>query len=523
MSFSYQVLSQLVLLSAFALLVMTRGRSGAPGRGYLVALGVVAVASLLPHVELLRSHANGRLHVHPTEFYHYHLGTKYFAENGYYGLYEAAVVAEYQLAPDDFRPDETLRHLRRPEFEARKGDILRRKQVILERFTPERWREFESDFAFFRSFELRSWGNSPPERDHGYNGTPLTTAVLGGLANQPFLSTPLFVSLAAWFDLALILLLTLVLGRWLGLEPAFAFLALWSLNPLNDFGFTGGAYLRHLYFVMLALGVALVARDRAGSGAACLAASAGFRVFPALFPAAVVAHDLVNPDPAERIRRNARFYVSLLLVTGILLGSTWLVRSPDGRSAWVGFAERITRHAANLSPNRIGLQYALAYSADHELATIAASTGGGGAQGWREAMQRTLDGRRLAHGALLVLGALLSLAYLRSVPRGRAPFLGLLWLYLLALPSHYDYVVLGIIPIVFARDRRVWLLFAGLAAALLLLRSADWSLHSEDRFYAAASAAVGLFLAFVTVLQCQAPRALWSGPPRATPGDEAAA
>jgi len=328
------------------------------------------------------------------------------------------------------------------------------------------------------------------------------------------------VPIAAWFDLGLILVLTLALRRRIGAEPAFAFLALWSLNPLNDFAFTGGAYLRHLYFAALALGVALFARGHLGSGAASLAASAGFRLFPALFPATIAVHDLVNAKPTERIRRNARFYVSLALATCVLLGAAWHVRSPGGQSAWIGFGERITRHAANLSSNRVGLQYLLAYSPDHELATLSAQAVAGGAQQWRESMQRTLASRKLLHGALLALGALLSLAYLRSVPVGQAPFIGLLWLYLLALPSHYDYVVLGIVPIVFAGDRRVWLLFAALAATLLLLGTSDALTHSEDRLYAAKSGVVGLFLVLVTVMYSHPPRALWSGFWKGESGEE---
>ena len=126
MAFSYQSVLQLGMLLAFALLVMTRGRRGTASPAYLVALACLALAAFAPHTELLRGHRNGHVHVHPTEFYHYYLGTKYFDELGYYGLYQAATVAEYELAPSEFRPEETIRHLRRPAFEMRKGDVLKR-------------------------------------------------------------------------------------------------------------------------------------------------------------------------------------------------------------------------------------------------------------------------------------------------------------------------------------------------------------------------------------------------------------
>ena len=169
MSISIKVVTEIALLLAFALLVMTRCRHGIATPRYLVVLGCIAIASMITHVEGVRTHPNGRFHIHPTEFYHYYLGTKYFAECGYYGLYEAATIAEHELTPTDFRPDETIRHLRNPAFEVRKGDLLRSRPRIVRHFAPERWQTFKEDFAFFQSFDLRNWGNSAPERDHCYN------------------------------------------------------------------------------------------------------------------------------------------------------------------------------------------------------------------------------------------------------------------------------------------------------------------------------------------------------------------
>ena len=252
--------------------------------------------------------------------------------------------------------------------------------------------------------------------DHGYNGTPVTTWILGGLANQTFVPIAQFVPLAAWFDLALIAGLVLALWRLLGPEPALAFAALWALNPLNDYAFTGGAYLRHLYFVAVALGVALLARERTATGAGALAGASALRLFPALFPAAVVAHDLVNPHPARVIRANARFYAALAGVVLLLLAATLFQRTPEGHSSWSDFAERITAHAANLSPNRIGLPFALSVSSDHRLADISADDSGRNPLEWGRQMAATLEARAAVYYILLGLGALLSLAYLRSVP-----------------------------------------------------------------------------------------------------------
>jgi len=492
MSISVAAAVELALLAAFAAAVAWRSRR-APSRASLALLGCIAAAGLLTHLDGVRAHANGRVHVHPTEFYHYYLGTRYFAECGYYGLYEAATVAEHELDPEGFRPDETLRHLRNPAYELRKADVLARAEEIRARFTPERWQEFRDDVAFLRSFDLRHWGTSPPERDHGYNGTPATTALLGGLARASGLSAAGFVPAAAWLDLAFLLGLVVAIGVALRWELAFAFLALWSLNPLNDYAFTGGAYLRHAHFVALALALVLLARRRLLGGGAALAVATALRILPGFFAAAAVAHDLVNARPLARLRAHRALYLGGVLGLLLVAAATWPVRAPDGSNAWVSFGERIARHADNWSPNRIGLDFLLAYSADHELVPAAGTPPPRG-PAWRSAMQSTLESRRSLRLAAIAAILAASLLYLRRVPFVEAPFAGFLWLFAFASPSHYDYALLGAIPLVFSESRGAWLALACAEAALLLLGASDAVTRSPDRAHAVYGAAVGIFL-----------------------------
>jgi len=503
MSISVSVAIELALLAAFACVVTVRSRFGRGSRTTSALLGCIAVASLIPHLQGVRLHTNGIFHVHPTEFYHYYLGTKYFPECGYYGLYEAATIAEFELDPEGFRPEETLRHLRNPQFEVRKGELLRKREAIRSRFSAARWREFLDDYAFLQTFDLRSWGTHPPERDHGYNGTPATTALLGGLARFSGLPAARFIPVAAWLDLLTLLGLVAVVGLAVRWEVAFAFLTLWALNPLNDYGFTGGAYLRHAHFVALCLGLVLLRSQRLFASGVALAAAVGLRILPVVFAAASVAHDLVNPGRIARIRTHRALYAGGAFGVVLLVVATWPVRSPDGSNAWTGFAERIERHAENWSPNRIGLPFLLAYSADHELDAPELRNGTARGPKWRAAMKNTLSERWLLRGALVVVGLGVSLLYLRAAPYTEAPYVGLLWLFLLAVPSHYDYALLGIVPLVFPDARRWWLALAALEATLLLLGASESITRSPDRAYAAYSAAVGVFLVGIAALHAR--------------------
>ena len=57
-------------------------------RTILAALGVVALLSLLSYYDFGRFHGGGRF-VHYHDLYHYYMGSKYFPEVGYEGLYAA--------------------------------------------------------------------------------------------------------------------------------------------------------------------------------------------------------------------------------------------------------------------------------------------------------------------------------------------------------------------------------------------------------------------------------------------------
>jgi len=91
--------TQIVLLALFLLLIGRPRRRAdrdvvdAAGRGrpFAVALALLAAVALLGHLEYFT-----KKHLNTHEFLHYFLNTRYFAETGYSGLYEAIVVADWE-------------------------------------------------------------------------------------------------------------------------------------------------------------------------------------------------------------------------------------------------------------------------------------------------------------------------------------------------------------------------------------------------------------------------------------------
>ena len=202
-------------------------------------------------------------------------------------------------------------------------------------------------------------------QDHGYNGTPLVTALLGTLANLFPDASGSYLNVARWFDLALFPLVLAVVLLVSGARVAVPLAFFWFINPFNDYNFVGGSYLRYTYVYCLALAFAFLGRGRSIVAGIFLALSTGLRVFPAVFVAAVALNHLVRPSRLAALRERAPFYLSFAASCVLLVAASWGIRTPDGRSAWPAFVENMQLHAGSFGGNQIGLAMPIVFDPEN--------------------------------------------------------------------------------------------------------------------------------------------------------------
>jgi hypothetical protein len=397
-----------------------------------------------------------------------------------------------------------------------RGAIMERAETIKARFAPERWAAFKRDIAFFRDAAPERWRASQIQMDHGYNGSPLVTAILGTLARQPFLPTAAFVAIAAWLDIALVLLAAGLTARLVGAEPALLFLFLWAVNPFNDYGMIGGAYLRFPHLIALFVGLIAFQRRRYASSGALFAVAVLLRAFPAFLVAGLCAHDALHPDRRLHIRRHARFYVSLAAAVLVLVAATSLQRSPDGRNVWVTFTEKLALHGDKLSPNVLSLRYLFFYSEEHNAAALVRLWQEGRPRNWVVESQKTFAARRpLYLGVVVALLATLAFVSRRGSPADGI-FAGLIVVYAWYHLSHYDFSILALVPFLFPGSR------AQLSALLVFwMTAAVWCLTPlaemiVDLKFFVLSALAGAYFAVAVAL-----RSLDGGPSLEPPAPDA--
>jgi len=189
--------------------------------------------------------------VHHWEHFHYQLGSKYFPELGYDGLYAASVQAQREVTPK-VQPEPRIRDLRDYSLLSTRVDEPFFREVR-DRFSPERWRAFRRDHYAYQEALTRG-AIAAIRTDHGYNPTPFWTF----MARTATAWLP--AGEGAWrflgaLDIAVLAIAFAVVGRTYGLTVLSLCLVVVGTGYGWRFYYNGGALLRFDWLAASLLGV----------------------------------------------------------------------------------------------------------------------------------------------------------------------------------------------------------------------------------------------------------------------------
>jgi hypothetical protein len=324
------------------------GRRDRVRRALLVLLALLAYGSYYQLFQLL--HAQG---FRTTDNYHYYVGSKYFGELGYFGLYECSLRA---LDERGRRPlDPTLSARRLEDMRTRPlAEILEAGERCPASFGPERWESFRRDVGYF----VEGWPKWKWEAvwdDHGYHPSPVWTSVGGFLAERvPTQSRSGMHSLAR-IDRWLVAAGLLAMAWAFGLEAAALAAIVWGTGHLWRYAFLGDAFLRHLWWVSAILGVCLLRRAYYGGAGGMLAFATLLRIFPAALPLAVLLGSAREAWDRRRIPAGLVPIVIGGAASTLLLVLVTAWTNGRGLAAFVEFAAKISLFASLPAANKMGL------------------------------------------------------------------------------------------------------------------------------------------------------------------------
>lgn len=429
------------------------------------AFGVAAAVAALTYFNFGAFHFGNFVHTWDT--LHYYLGAKYFRELSYDRLYECMAVAD---AADAEAPG-LARRVRLRKITNLRTNVLESTEEILahprrctDHFSPDRWRQFTADVAWFRGRETpRRWEEI--STDHGFNGTPAWLIAGSALANLAPAGERQILALTL-LDPLYFLALAAVIGWAFGLRAlAVALLVLATFFP-SRFFWTGGAFLRWDWLFYLAAAVACLKKGRPWLGGMALGYAMMLRVFPGLLAAgplaAVIA--LAARDGLRRpeVQAHLRFLGGAAVAVALLVPASFAATGPDG---WSAFIANTHKHQATPLTNHMGLRTVAAWRPAEVGRHLVDETAADPWLRWKEARLAAWRrvwplGAAVAGAALLLLG--------RAARRRPEPWiaaaLGALWIVFAVELTSYYYAFLVVPALLWVEKRSAGIALLALAA-----------------------------------------------------------
>jgi len=470
----------LLALGAVAWRHLRPGRLPAERAGGL--LWTMALVSVLAWTNFGQFH--GRAAIHHWEQFHYFLGSKYFPELGYDGIYVASLAAERELAPG--RPvQRSVRDLRTNEV-VPTSTVGRHAREVRERFGDERWSEFRDDVAYFLTSNRYDY-LTRIRHDHGYNPTPTWTFVARLFSRWPAASDAGLAALA-WVDPVLLAVMFVAVFRTFGSRIGCLSLIVFGLGYPWRFDWVGGAFLRHDWIAAVGLAVCASRTGRSASAGALLAYATMVRVFPGGFlfgPAVLAVRALRRREPLAWAWRLAAGFLAgivLCLAAGALSGG--------GAAAWSDFAANLSKHHGTWLTNNVGLRNVLLYDLDTMRRTDVDWSLAEPWLRWQAKMDRLARDRTpllaAASGLFLVV---VGLAAWRQ-PRHQAAVLGIAVAFAAVVLTCYYWVMLLLLP----AGRGRWIPTAGWLGINAGLFGLHLATPSFEMIYGLMSWALAIFL-----------------------------
>lgn len=414
-------------------------------RGALVALTLVAAAVYVRFDPKLVA-----TNFDSYDVLHYYLNAKYFPELGYADLYPACVTADHETGGPKFREpavymEQSLGTDVRLPFE----QIFDRGRAVKEKFTPERWAAFSHDFVVLQ--RLRGgmnnalWGQML--QDHGYNGTPVWTAIARPLAS----AVPVeWIKVLCSIDLVLLgLAITAVVWAY-GVDAAlwtalFLFVTYSGRWPVYSW-----AFLRYDYVSALVIAMCAIKRGHPFVAGLLTGFAATLRLFPALWMVGPGLKGVAGLIERKVHRPLLVVLAGFLLSVAVLEGFAAASLGPATIGIHLSDMSQHTE-AEQLSSRRIGLDLALAYRGTVLPKNLAERT------------KREIGERRplrwvLAGGILVGLGFAL-----RRAGDDEAYAYGFVPFFLITTASYYYYVTRLTLVVLHAGNLRTWRHRIGLA------------------------------------------------------------
>jgi hypothetical protein len=463
------ILTVIVAGSAMGPIVFARG---AARRRAGFVLGVAAVIAVLSWFRFGQFHAiyvdasddaasprrfkvekHQPLHFH--EYFHYYLGSKYFGQVGYLGLYDCTALADLEIAREDQVPQRIsgwVRDLSDVLTDKTYADALDHcSKELRPRFTDARWASFKHDIRELRRLVPDDWWTGATF-DAGFNPPPSWVVMSSAIANVIPIRAGPFPSylIATTLDVVLLFVSFFAVRAAFGDTTAAIAALYFGSSYLASYAWIGGGFLRFTWLACVVLSLVAMKKGRWAMAGALVAGAACDRLFPAAFAVGAMVPLVYKAiryggDRTPIIRFCAGFAGVAL---GLFVASTLVF----GFDSWRVFFDRILRHKDVYFVMHVGLKKIMTYRDWVASQDFHGHDGLARFRSWNLRLRANwADMRPLVVPIQLLAATGAILATIRARPYEAAVLFGVVVMFVFVLPANYYYSILAMVPALLVR------------------------------------------------------------------------
>lgn len=226
------------------------------------------------------------------EIWHYYTGSKYFNELGYYGLYDAYALADFETQDPNITGVQAInvRDLKDTHRYYPTSKALQNAYTIYKpRFSDERWEEFKQDYLLLKKIADNRWLDLGLW-DAGFNPPPTWSVIGSTITNLISISEPWsddnYYSQALifpYFDVLLLVLMAVLIYRSFGIIGLTSFFIIFGTSYISELRWNMGSFLRYMWLFGLVGGVCMLKEKQYFKAGLFLGFSTCCRAFPFMF------------------------------------------------------------------------------------------------------------------------------------------------------------------------------------------------------------------------------------------------
>lgn len=388
--------------------------------------------------------SSGSHNFHFHEIFHYYLGAKYYKEWGSYDFYNCVLIALEEIGNEEPQRAIVIDQVRsmKDKLTFVPASLVRQDLTRLKsKFSSTKWEKLKDDLGLLRSvIPMNDWWQTALQ-DCGFNPSP-AWMLFGGAVAQLLPLNDQTVFWLGYFDFAILLLCACLLGRELGVEPAFVFLVVLGTSYLAGYSWTGGSFFRHTELGFLTWAICCLRRGRLGLAGVLFGIAGAIRVFPLFFLAGALLPLLRSPlENDRRLRATPLICGAGLSVIACILISSFFW----GPGKWVEWANNISGHKNIFFANHVGLKKIATFTSEVANQDFHGSAGDALFASWNKALTTRWERHQLPW--LLFAGTFCTFVgycSLRLSPPESALMFGSSLLVCFSIPANYYLIYLAV-------------------------------------------------------------------------------